>query len=544
MPTPGSIRPRQGRIRRYAGAIPLPTIWVELGGTRLIDFADHEFWKLPNTYPFIRLDFRQSYDADGQGYFSYQNTAITPAQFAANVANMVAAYQNAYGPAFRSVGKPLRYGLLLAGLDSSDSPLKLTLNPHDINDRRRQRPWNLLGEKIKGRSRGRMRRNRTMQGITFKLGSATFDDPATIARAIFQHEGRENVRSWSTAAFALAQVELAGLNAVPELLLTTFEANSRNYKYGYTVLNNVEPSFISAYSAWFERLIRDYPTQPQHQNYLLDGDVTFGEWMAKRQTTREGAPIQQHDPRYYVNHPAENDLYRRMIAACDASYFKSLSYSVYEPGKAAFGPQIKSAEWAFQSDGAVYPTESRPGLDQYAERGVFGQDFQIPNNYMGGASQDEQRPFGDPDPRWNRVDNWTGRLQTGGAGITERIYRWNLETYGATNWGAARSNSAPLFPSLTVSYLVEQNLYEQYKSLSLDCALRAVLDGARNFWMWEPRFNYTTTPTEPPDPQDIRDAAYDHARLLNGRVIALSRRRGQVSRAGQPSFSYLGVNRP
>lgn len=532
-------------MRRYAGAIPLPTIWVELGGERLIDFADHEFWKLPNTYPFLRLDFRQSYDANGQWFWSYLDKAITPAQFATNVANLVSAYQNAYGPVFRSVGKPMRYGLLLAGLDQPDCSLKLTLNPHDINDRRRQRPWNLLGERIQGRSRGRMRRNRTMQGVTFKLGSATFDDPAKIARAFFQHEGRENVKKWSVEAFALAQIELAALEAVPELLLTTFEANSRNYKYGYTVLNNVEPSFIPGYSAWFERLIRDYPTQPQHQNYLLDGDVTFGEWMAKRQTTREGDPIQEHDPRYYVNHPKENDLYRRMIAACDASYFKSLSYSIYEPAKAAFGPQIKSAEWAFQSDGAIYPTESRPRLDQYAGRGVFGQDFQIPANYMGGQSRDEQRPFGDPDPRWNLVDNWVGRLQMGGLSSIEKAYRWNLETFGAINWGAARSAASPLFPSVTTYYLVQQNLYSEYKGHMTECMMRAVMDGARNFWMWSPEFNQ---PGEMPPAVNfadlIRASVLDQVLTLNGRITASSQQRGRMSRAGNASFPYLGVNRP
>jgi hypothetical protein len=97
-----------------------------------------------------------------------------------------------------------------------------------------------------------------------------------------------------------------------------------------------------------------------------------------------------------------------------------------------------------------------------------------------------------------------------------------------------------------VSHLVLFNVYTERKGLVVERVLRTVLDGARDIWMFEPEFNVpqSTDPHNPNHADADRVAVYDHVQELNRRVTALSPRRNRAARAGQASFSYLGVNKP
>jgi len=547
VPSPGSFRPRQGRVRRYAGAIPLPTVWVEC--TPPHTFADHDFWKLPNTYPFLLIDTRAGYNEDGSPFSAHTKAPISPEELADNFLTVYEAYKSAFGDRFRALGKPMRFGVRLNGPDarSGDSPIRLASDPRDMVDRKRQRPWCLLSESFLGRSRGRMRRNRIMQGVTPKLGSEVPWNPTR--SSFFHHHGRETTRAWAIPALNAVAAALKDNNLpFPELLVTSWEANDKDYRFGYPVYPYVEHGFPTYSSGWFDQLVRQWALQPQHHGPFMDGGLTFGEWMAQNQTTLSGEPIQQHDPNYFVVHPQENDLYWRMVAANQSAWRASQIYALFEPAKMAFGAQLKCGDWTRYSSGRLYPTEVRPGLFDYW-RGPFGYDFQSPSNYQPGADQDETRPAGDTDPRWNLLDNWTGRLQLGGAGLSERIARWGLELHGSVDWGAARSAAASPFPSLTVNYLVRQGVFDQYRWLNTETALRAVLSGCRNIWEWDdPEFNANPDPiTHPADAAlaaACRDALSVQYAEINGRVAAMSARRNSVPRWGQSSFPKLAVNQP
>jgi hypothetical protein len=545
VPTPGSFRPRQGRLRRYGGAIPLPTLWFELGGYSIADYSSEALWKLPNTYPLIRVDARLAYNSGGYYSYEYLNRPPTPDEFATSLANLITAYQNAYGPHFQSVGKRFRYGMMFKGPDDHDCPLKLVRHPEDFRDHLRQRPWNVLGEKSYGRSRGRLRRNRTMQGYANQLG-------ADSRCAFFHIAGRKQVRDWAIPAFAAARSRLDSDQLPhPEFMLTDLESDAKNSQISYSVQFGTYPPYDPLVTAWYEKLERDYKYRPRYQDYLLDGDVTFGQWMEQHQTTLAGNPLPAHDRHYYANHPHENDLYWRMFAVNEASYSKSLQVALYEPAKTAFGSGLKCGEWNQFSDGRLYPSEIRPRLMRYWKDGVFGMDFQIPayypqglTNYQGGF--DTLIPPGDADPGWHSRDNWRGRLQSIAATPTDLLFESSSQQQGAVDWGAVRSGAAELFPSSSIEFLLRLGNYPQYRNAVVDRLLRNILDGARNIWMFEPKFNMPpdTNPDHAPNPEVLRAAVYAHVLELNGLITGLSPRRNRMNRSGQPSFSFLGVNRP
>lgn len=548
MPTPGSFRPQQGRLRRYGGAIPLPTLWFELGGLSIADYADHPLWKLPNTYPLIRVDARLAYSSTGGYSYAHQYQAPTPAEFAQSVKNLYTAYQNAYEPHFRTVGKPLRFGMMFKGPDEHDCPLKLVRHSEDFHDYFRQRPWNLLGEQDQGRSRGRMRRNRTMQGYGEQLG-------ANSGCAFFHIAGRQQVRDWAIGAFEETRnvLDTSGF-PLPEFMLTDLESDAKNPQLGYTVQWGTFPIFDRYVSAWYEKLERDWQYRPKYRDYLLDGDVTFGQWMEQHQTTLAGNSLPSHDVHYYANHPHENDLYWRMIAVNQASYSKSLQIGLYEPAKMAFGAGLKCGEWNQYSDGRVFPSEIRPQLMRYWNNGVYGMDFQIPAYYPSGFSDyrggfDTRIPFGDGDPQWNVPDNWRERLALGGASFADTLFAAQLEVQSATDRGAVHSGAAELFPSHSIEFLLAQGEYPSRRLVAVNRYLRNVLDGARQFWMFEPRFNMPQPPApgspgDPPTPDALRAAVLEHIVELNGRVRSLSPTRNRMARERQAPFAYLGVNRP
>lgn len=548
MPTPGSFRPRQGRLKGNSAGVTLPTLWYELSGPLngpAPNYADHPLWLLPNTYPFLRLDVRTTVNDAGviTGYYTVPPEYIPPAQFATNLVNLVTAYQNAYGPLFRSVGKPMRYAILLIGPDAPDCAIKPTTHPLDFNDHRRQRPWCVLSEVRNPRSRSTMRRNRTTQGYSPKLGG-DYQGP------FFHHEGRRATRAWAASAFeaATAAIQTATLPipGVPtfEFLLTDNETIGKNPAFGYPVALNDRDGATPFSTSWFQKLVRDYPLQPQHHDYIVGGNQTFGEWLAARQTTLAGSPLPTHSPNYFASHPKENDLNWLMMACAETNFAKTLSIGLYEPARAAFGPQLRCGNWTTFADGRVYASEARPRLFRYFKQGEFDLDVQVPANYsVDDHNFEETRPHGDPDPGWDRPGNWKSRLETPPSDDIDLLHKANIEKQAAVDRGAARSSRAPLFPSSSTSTLVLRGEYASRKALVVERLLRAVMEGARDIWMFEPAFNLTTT-TDPPMPSDVRSAAYDHAQELIGRVNAMSVSRNRIPRAGHVSFSYLGTNPP
>ncbi len=514
---------------------------MELGGPSIQDFADDPFWKLPNTYPFLRLDLRQSYNSDGTSSFAYQYNPPSPAQFALSVANLFTAYQDAYGPIFQAIGKPLRYAMLMVGpdADSGDCPIRIGTEPRDIW--RGQRPWRLPSAPFGGRIPGRMRRNATMRGVPAIPGCDNSFAPTLTS--FFHVEGRRRTREWAVPAFAAARAALDGLAspAVPEFLVTDLEGWPRGYPRGYPYLGpGVAPYFGPIYSGWFDQVIRQMDVQPHLREYLVDGDLTVEEWMAQRLTDLEGNPIPAHDPKYVGTNPAENDLYQRMLALDQASYTKSLNVGLFDPATAAFGDQLKCGQILYITNGRVSPTEGRPGLYFYIRNGQIGLGVQCGGGFLGTPlANDTILPPGDTDQRWNYYPYWVGRLQMAGMSATEQFLRWQLETFSAADWGSAQSSGTPLFPLSSVDELLSFGYYDQYKALMTEHLTRAVVAGTRNVWMFEPEFNKATTLGSL-----VRTSIFEQVSNLNNRITAMSQRRNRTPRAGHVSFPYLTVNRP
>lgn len=541
-----AFRPFPGRIRRNAGAFPLPVFWIETGETfagSFSEFVDHPIWALPNTYPFMPIDTRVRVVTGVGRTFEFTRTPMPPEVFADTVQDRIEQYQATYGPVFERIGKPMRYAFTLVGPDAPfDSPLWVTRHPQDVGFYGRPRPWMYPPERLEGRSRTRIRRNRTYQGLSPRPGADGLGTPGRAS--FFHHEARKATRAWATEAFAAARARLDSLGLPhPEILVTDLESASQQPKYAYSVYDHVEPLVTPAVTSWFERLVRDHPVVPQDHAYDLDGGSTFNDWLAARTTRLDGTPLPPHNPHFYAVHPAEHDLGMLVAAARDMSYARSLSYAIFEPAKAAF-PGVKCGEWGLCGDGRALPSQVRPGLFRYWKAGSFGLDFQIPANYPLSFVFDETRPFADPDPRWHLPANWTSQVRP--KPTAERDHQSNLEQQSSVDDGASRSTAAEIFPSTAVTGLLSSGELDVGLLPLIERVMRTVIHmGAEHIWVFAPSFNSPGSgiPTAPNDEDRLRDETGRLVQALVGMASNATAPRNRFQRRSRVATPMLSWSR-
>lgn len=129
--------PRPGRLRSVVGSPRLPEIHIETGGEIPRDPSGlplgsiDEMWRESNTFPMMRLDVRQLREPVTAIEYAVMPPYPDGLAQGENLRIMVSAYVSRFDRHFAVNGKPMKYALLIVGLDSDVNSHFISRDPQD-----------------------------------------------------------------------------------------------------------------------------------------------------------------------------------------------------------------------------------------------------------------------------------------------------------------------------------------------------------------------------------------------------------------------------
>jgi hypothetical protein len=476
--------PRQGRIRRGFGALKLPEMHVETGGnipksiTQLPPNESDPIWDLPNTFAMMRCDIRKYRNpADSnEWYIAYP----PPNEVASDIANiMVETYRQRFEARFAAIGKPLKYALLIVGLDSDANSRFISRDPQD--------------------------------GYVWPPPGGDANNSSILIRKFGPQETRDFFAG-DDGIFIRLKVNLDAHQPTlpfPSMCLCNFESRGDVGGTGPYGLTGVFYSgFPSPGNGFVESRIANDP------DAMLTRSQTLAQWFVSRTLTQNFATFDPFDPLVTtdVSGPilggsAVNPINRESLllatAAVTASYADGLALAVYEPFREAFGP-LPCGDWEIYAADQYHQTPLSPRANQHFLGAIPGHQLQIPATY-GGLPQlrDNNAPAFANDNDWDTIWHWLNAYQPAGyfppstypvndpgPGVADdRFLRLMVQVHTKVARQCRLADpDAALMPSVGLNYYTEQEV-----AAATPYFVRYMLNccdlGAQSFYVFAPSWN-------------------------------------------------------
>lgn len=452
----------------------LPSVFAETEANLPADTRE-SFWRLPNTFPMVRIDIRHDRDPATSNDLN-NDRAVTPPLFRDATRIAVQGFVNRFADTFSEMGKPLRYVLLLVGFDSNNTALKwVSRHPNDS---------------LSAPDRG----------------------------AIYQHNARAETLAFCEEAFTLARAALeADELPLPDMVLTS-----------------VEPVGDAAGGPG----VTTRPYEPGGTGYLeqaiaaddgLTLDQKLSAWLQQRTVDQNGQPRGPYHLALFGPHPLNREHAGLAFDAIHASSTTTLQEAVFAPAKATFGPDLPCGEWALHANDQPIEAQTPilPGIGGrlHTLNGYFPLDLQIPANYGEFAiirPDNSAGPTLQPHPDWEVLDRWLAEyapIDTGPDRYRDAVFNFRFQILRAC---AHAKPTARLMPSIAINagagVFDEADAYIPY---FVDYMLDATRLGAREFYFFAPDWNA--------DPA-LRAKAAEFIAAFNGAFIARQTPRNRMVR--------------
>ena len=502
--------PRQGRLRQSFGLPKLPEFHVETGGDLprdpgLLPPGETDLlWDQPNAFPMMRIDIRARRDPPTSREYFIDPPYPTPAVVASDVSNiMVETYRQRFEARFAAIGKPLKYALLVVGLDSDANSRFISRDPQD--------------------------------GYVWPPPGGNANNSSILIRKF----GPPESRGFFAGDDGLFMRLKANLDAhqptlpFPSMCLCNFESRGDVGGTGPYGLDGVglNPAFPTPGNGFVESRVANDP------DAMLTRLQTLAQWFAFRTLTQNFTTFDPFNPLVTtdVSGPilggsAVNPINRESLllatAAVTASYVDGLALAVYEPFREAFGP-LPCGDWEVYAADQHHQTPFSPRANQHFLGTITGHQLQIPATY-GGLPQlrDNNAPFFANDDDWDTIWHWLNAYQPAGyfppatypvddpgPGVAdERFLRLMVQVHTEVARQCRLADpDAALMPSVGLNYYTEQGA-----AAATPYFVRYMLNccdlGAELFYVFAPSWN---TGAGSLTGQQIRSRHYELVRDFN-----------------------------
>lgn len=441
------------------------------------------------------------------------------------------AFIETFGPIFEAYEKPLRFAMLILGIDSNDGALYLARNPGDGGVPEGDSPP--TGAPITGRS------------------------------VFFHFQGRHQVGLIMTAWAKALQVRLteAGYQS-PEMIVSDFESISdvvrTAYRENSIPINDVErDTWYFRRQGWYEAFdgrelnapAFAFSPAPVYAQYMLDDGRSLATYIATRQQTIVGTPF-THDYSTTTLDPANHYSTQLATVALDMSYRRSLGEAVFGPLKDVFGPRLLTGEWNSLTSSVDYAYRGKPGpYWNYLHEGAFGgpasapgpstlgPDVQIPVNYGNGGGVFDRDDTDLPLP-WSTVTTWKYFYGLDGEFLANDLTAFRF-IWDKVRAGTLSRPDRPLFPCVGLDGYLKSAHYTEspentaaLQSMFVRYMYSCTVYGAVGFWIYAPDLNngFTTGPRDNPPNYTMSPETYraQYTNLLDAYQKAV--RAGRVKR--------------